>query len=91
VWEVTNRELAILRLHGHNRDMWTKKGLSSSAERFNYLYSTKELEALVAPVRRLAQHARSVHVLFNNCFEDKAQRNAKEFLELLGGSPDAPA
>jgi uncharacterized protein YecE (DUF72 family) len=86
VWEVTTDELAILRLHGHNREMWTKKGLASSAERFNYLYSDEQLKSLVPPVQRLADSARTVHVLFNNCFEDKAQRNATEFLSLLTGS-----
>jgi len=84
VWEATSAELAVLRLHGHNQEMWTKKGLASSAERFNYLYSTAELQSLIPGVHRLAERSRTVHVLFNNCFEDKAQRNALEFLELLG-------
>jgi uncharacterized protein YecE (DUF72 family) len=83
VWEVTNEALAIVRLHGHNSETWTKKGLKSSAERFDYLYSDDELRGLVPPVERLAARARSVHVLFNNCFEDKAQRNATTFLELF--------
>jgi uncharacterized protein YecE (DUF72 family) len=83
VWEVTNPELAILRLHGHNREMWTKKRLATSAERFNYLYSSAELEALADPVAELATRAKHVHVLFNNCHEDKAQRNAAEFRKLL--------
>jgi uncharacterized protein YecE (DUF72 family) len=86
IWEATTARLAILRLHGHNQEMWTKKGLASSAERFNYLYSTSELQSLVPQIRQLAGPARSVHVLFNNCFEDKAQRNARELAELLGAS-----
>jgi hypothetical protein len=28
-----------------------------------------------------------LHVLFNNCFEDKAQRNAIEFTQRLAGHP----
>ena len=79
VWEVTCPELAIVRLHGRNREMWTKKGLASSAERFNYLYSSAELKALAEPVKDLATRARRVHVLFNNCHGDKAQRNAAQF------------
>ncbi|HEU4583319.1 MAG TPA: DUF72 domain-containing protein [Polyangiaceae bacterium] len=84
VWEATTERLAILRLHGHNQEMWTKKGLASSAERFNYLYSTPELKSLLPGIQQLGKAARSVHVLFNNCFEDKAQVNARELVELLG-------
>lgn len=85
VWEVTCPALALLRLHGHNREMWAKKGLASAAERFNYLYSTAELKALAKPVKDLASRARRVHVLFNNCHGDKAQRNAAQFRQLVAG------
>jgi uncharacterized protein YecE (DUF72 family) len=83
VWEATRGDLGIFRLHGHNQEMWTKKGLKSSAERFNYSYSTGELEALVPAVRALSESVEELHVLFNNCYEDKAQRNAIEFKRLL--------
>jgi uncharacterized protein YecE (DUF72 family) len=83
VWEATCPELAIVRLHGRNREMWTRKGLATSAERFNYLYSSAELESLAGPVRGLASRARRVHVLFNNCHGDKAQRNATQFRQLI--------
>ena len=90
VWEATNGELAILRLHGHNQEMWTKKCLPSSAQRFDYLYSKPELQALLPGIRHLAERAPAVHVLFNNCFEDKAQRNARDLLQLLA-SAELPA
>jgi len=44
VWEATSTDLAVVRFHGHNDEMWTKKGLKASALRFNYLYSEQELE-----------------------------------------------
>ena len=84
VWESTSSELAVVRFHGHNDEMWTKKGLASSALRFNYLYSQKELEGFVEPVQKLAQEAKQVQAMFNNCYEDKAQVNARQFRELLG-------
>jgi uncharacterized protein YecE (DUF72 family) len=83
VWEVTCSEFALVRLHGRNAETWAKKGLASAAERFDYLYTGRELEALAAPVKALAASARRVHVLFNNCHGDKAQRNAVQFRELL--------
>ena len=76
--------LALVRLHGRNRETWAKKGLASAAERFDYLYSGAELEEIAQPVRLLASRARRTHVLFNNCHGDKAQRNAAQFRRLLG-------
>ena len=83
VWEATSAELALVRLHGRNRETWEKKGLKSAAERFDYLYSEAELRELAEPVKRLAAGARRTHVLFNNCHGDKAQRNAAQLRRLL--------
>jgi uncharacterized protein YecE (DUF72 family) len=85
VWEATTPQLALLRLHGRNRETWEKKGLKSAAERFDYLYSTAELETLAGQVDALARRAQRTHVLFNNCHGDKAQRNAAQFRKLLAG------
>jgi uncharacterized protein YecE (DUF72 family) len=71
-----------VRLHGRNRATWNKKGLSA-AERFNYLYSEEELKDFAGPVQRLAGEAKQVHVLFNNCHGDQAQRNASQLRLLL--------
>ena len=38
---------------------------------------------LAAGVRALGRRAAAVHVLFNNCYEDYAQRNALQFLRLV--------
>jgi uncharacterized protein YecE (DUF72 family) len=83
VWEATSTDLSVVRFHGHNRETWNKKGLSSSALRFNYLYSEEELEAFVEPVQHLARQSKQVHAMFNNCYEDKAQVNARQFIERL--------
>ncbi len=83
VWEATSSELAVVRFHGHNDEMWEKKGLKSSAERFNYLYLDEELQKFAEPVKALSRQARQVHAMFNNCYEDKAQRNATRFMELI--------
>ncbi len=83
VWEVTCAQIAAVRLHGRNKQTWEKKGLRSAAERFNYLYSEDELQEFAQPVRRLAQQAKQVHVLFNNCYRNNAQRNAAELLQLI--------
>ena len=83
VWAATSSELGILRLHGRNRETWARKGLPSAAERFDYLYSAAELDELAASARQLASGVKRLHVLFNNCHEDKAQRNAIDFARLI--------
>ena len=83
LWEATSTDLAVVRFHGHNNEMWTRKGLQTSALRFDYLYSQQELEEFVVPVQELATKTKHVHAMFNNCYEDKAQVNARQFREML--------
>ncbi|MCA9632388.1 MAG: DUF72 domain-containing protein [Myxococcales bacterium] len=87
---VTRPELALFRLHGHNREGW-KRG-SSVWERFDYLYSPAELRAWVPAVREVKQRAERVHVVFNNCVRDYAVLGAKGLAALLQRpAEDAPS
>jgi uncharacterized protein YecE (DUF72 family) len=54
-----------VRFHGRNEKTWNKRG-GSAAERFDYLYSTKELEEWVEPLRELAGEAQNAYAFFNN-------------------------
>jgi uncharacterized protein YecE (DUF72 family) len=71
--------LAVLRLHGHS-GKWTSKDIH---ERFGYDYSDAELSEWAPKVRSLAEDAQTTDVLFNNCYRDNAQRNARHFADLL--------
>jgi uncharacterized protein YecE (DUF72 family) len=82
VWQATSPDLAIVRLHGRNCATWAKKGISA-AERFNYLYSDEELQELAGSVNGRGGHVRELHVLFNNCYRDNAQRNALDLQGLM--------
>jgi uncharacterized protein YecE (DUF72 family) len=68
-------EIGLVRFHGRNREVWEKKGISAT-ERFNYLYTEKELKEWVPRIEELASKTRQLHVLFNNCYADKAVVNA---------------
>jgi uncharacterized protein YecE (DUF72 family) len=83
VWEVTHPELAIVRLHGRNHGTWNLKGLTSSADRFNYDYTTEELAELARLTRELSQQVEMTQVIFNNNYEDQGQRNGREMIKLL--------
>ena len=75
--------LAVIRFHGHNDENWTKRGISA-AERFRYSYDSDELSHWSVRLRDLAATTDSVHVLFNNCWQDYAVRNASSMTALLG-------
>jgi len=84
VARVTHPGLAIVRLHGRNAEMWYKKGLKTSGERFNYLYSSRELGDILQEVLPLAEKVAEMHILMNNNFGDYAVRNALMVCEMLG-------
>jgi len=75
--------VAVLRMHGQNNETWTKR-VSTAAERFDYLYSEDELRSWLPRIEQLADEAREVHVLMNNCHRDYSVRNAREIGEMLG-------
>lgn len=82
VTAVTSSELAFVRFHGRNTDTWNVKGISVQ-ERFNYRYSEPELATWVPRIDELAEQARKVHVLFNNCFRDHGVVNARQLATML--------
>ncbi|MGH3098738.1 MAG: DUF72 domain-containing protein [Streptosporangiales bacterium] len=72
-------DLSVLRFHGHS-DKWTSRNIY---ERFGYLYSKDEVRGWTSSVRDLADQAREVHALWNNCYSDYAQRNASQLVDAL--------
>jgi uncharacterized protein YecE (DUF72 family) len=72
-------DLAVVRFHGHS-EKWTAKTVQ---ERFDYLYSEKELRSWAPKLRKLADETERTHVLLNNCHGDAAQRNARQLIDLL--------
>jgi len=74
--------LAIVRFHGRNAESWKKPGLTA-AERFDYSYTLPELEEWLPKIGKLEEEAEEVHLLMNNCYGDKAVRNAADLAALL--------
>jgi len=75
-------DIGLVRFHGRNRDTWEKPGIGP-AERFNYLYGEEELDEWVPKIKELAGKTRQLHVLFNNCYQDKAVVNARQIGYML--------
>ena len=71
--------LAVVRMHGHS-DKWDSRNIQ---EKFRYRYPEKELREWAPRVRQVAGDADTTHVLFNNCYADDAQVNARQLADLL--------
>jgi uncharacterized protein YecE (DUF72 family) len=79
---VTNPELAYLRLHGRNERGYIAG--RSVAERFNYDYSADEIAGIAARVRSLAEETEEVHVAFNNNYSLYAPKAALNLRAAMG-------
>jgi uncharacterized protein YecE (DUF72 family) len=84
----TTSDIGLVRFHGRNRETWEKKGIGP-AQRFNYFYTEEELKPWVEKIGELAKQTKEMHVLFNNCYEDKAVVNARQ-ISLMLRSQTAP-
>ena len=82
VAEVTS-DIGMVRFHGRNTETWEKRGIGP-AERFNYLYTEEELKPWAEKIGKLASQTQEMHVLFNNCYQDKAVVNARQMGFMLG-------
>ena len=75
-----------VRLHGRRYDTWFSDNPATPAhERYNYLYSEKELDPWVARIRAVNQHTRNTFVITNNHFQGKAVVNALQLISILKG------
>jgi uncharacterized protein YecE (DUF72 family) len=79
VLAATDPGLAVMRLHGHS-SKWESKDIH---ERFGYRYTGEELAEWAPKIAALARDAADTQILFNNCYRDYAQVNAKELADLL--------
>jgi uncharacterized protein YecE (DUF72 family) len=84
---------AVLRLHGRHAEGWLRqlRGEEPSVrEKYDYLYSEAELQALLPEIEALAQEAEDVFISFNNNNRDYPVRNALMLKRLLGHPGPAP-
>lgn len=73
-------DLAYFRFHGRN-EHWYSAG---AHERYNYLYSKKELQELLPGVKKVAKQTKKTFAFFNNCFMGQSAQNAAMMREMLG-------
>ena len=79
--------LGVVRFHGRNAAAWAAHG-AEVRDKYDYLYSERELEGWTPKIAQLAEQTNEVHVLMNNCVADKGVTNARDLIRLLRGTPD---
>ena len=79
--------IGYVRLHGRRYDTWFSDDPAlPPSERYNYLYSEKELEPWAKRVAHVAESARATFVVTNNHFQAKGIVNALQLIHLLTGN-----
>jgi uncharacterized protein YecE (DUF72 family) len=82
--------VAYVRLHGRNYKEWFQS--DNRDDRYNYLYTPKQLEPWKEKIDRLAQKAEKTFAVTNNHYKGKAAVNALELKQMLTGKKvNAPA
>lgn len=87
--EVTNSNVAYLRLHGRNAKAYITG--KTVAARFDYDYGENEIAEVAERSRKLAREASELHVIFNNNNLDYAPRAALRLRKALGQIVKTPA
>ncbi len=82
--------IGYVRLHGRNYSEWFSED-AGVAERYNYLYSSDQLEKWRPRIDRVAAATSKTYVVTNNHFGGKAVANALEIMaSIKGEAVDAP-
>ncbi|MFY9531379.1 MAG: DUF72 domain-containing protein [Candidatus Acidiferrales bacterium] len=82
--EQATSAVGYIRLHGRRYDTWfSDDPMSPPEERYNYLYSQKELEPWAERIEKVASRTRTTFVISNNHFQAKSIVNALQLIHLL--------
>ena len=79
-------EVAAVRFHGRNRELWEQPGVSP-AQRHEYDYQADELAEWVPRIMSLHEGGRPVHLLMNNLGGGYAIDNARLLARMLTDQP----
>jgi len=77
-----------LRMHGRNVEKWFRS--KSAAEKYNYLYSSEELDPFVTGITQIKDLTKKLYVYMNNHYAAKGVANAVMIRYKLNLPIDAP-
>jgi len=85
---VVTSDVAYVRFHGRNYEKWFEH--DESWERYDYLYSEKELDDWVPRIESMSSESTNVFVVTNNHFRGQAIQNAGDLKRKLGQETRMP-
>lgn len=81
---LTHPEISYFRLHGRNYKSWfSNEGRDA---RYNYSYTTLELNKIAEKIKKLKEQAKQIFVSGNNHYKGSAVKNLIELKKILAGS-----
>jgi uncharacterized protein YecE (DUF72 family) len=81
--EHVTAQIGYVRLHGRNYKEWFDS--ENRDDRYNYLYTPKELEDWKTKIENVAERAQTTYVITNNHYQGRAGVNALELKSMLSG------
>ena len=81
--EYVTSAIGYVRLHGRNYEQWFDS--DNRNDRYNYVYTERELAGWKERIESVAERARTTYVITNNHFESKAGVNALELKAMISG------
>ena len=81
-FDAVTAPIAYLRFHGRNAANWWK---GNNVSRYDYEYSSSELEAWIPRIIEMSKLARTTYISFNNHARGQAIKNANQLRSLLSG------
>lgn len=81
---VTNPKFSYVRLHGRNYKDWFRPDAGRD-ERYNYLYTTDELDEWIDKIKELGKDSDRVYIITNNHYRGQALANALQIKNMISG------
>lgn len=83
-WHLTNPDISYFRLHGRNYRSWfSNQGRDA---RYDYSYSSPELNQIAEKIKKLEKLARTLFISGNNHYKGQAIRNLKQLKQIIEGN-----
>lgn len=78
---VVTSQLGYVRFHGRNKEKWWQH--EHAYQRYDYLYSEKELQEWVPKIKEIVNQTTDQYIFMNNHYKGKATKNALMLMNLL--------
>lgn len=82
--DIMTARIGYVRMHGRNHENWFRKDADRN-DRYDYLYSSNELDPWIETIKRMQDVAETVYVITNNHYRGQAVVNAFEIEHMLTG------